>query len=158
MKRRITYLIVLPFLGAILVAGLVCHFNFIDPVVVQLHDLHFIIFPSYVGLIFWIGLTYAVFLFTGLKNGFRDRTDTRILLVANTLMILLIFLISFMTYIFFSSEALADLFRESDHSDKISRDFNQAVFLLIGVIIFLGVSEFLLVKRLGKLKKAAGHP
>ena len=150
MKNKEIYWSVGTFLTTILVTGLIFDFNYFDEVDVQLHDTYIVVLPFYFSLIFWIVLTFLIFLIRGFKNRFLNKVSTWILLVANSLMIVFTSMIAYAVYAFFSLDVLADLFKESKRIDVISEQFNIATTICFVLIVLFSIGEVFLIRRLIK--------
>lgn len=124
-----------------------------EDVEVQLHDTYIIVFPVYFGLALWIILTFIVFLIVGLKTKFAKIAGTWILLLTNSILSLLMILLTYWAYAFFTSDMFFDIFRETKRIDTISGQFNFFITTCLLLTVLLLVGEFLLIKRLIKLKR-----
>jgi hypothetical protein len=110
-------------LTSIILTGVIFGFKFIDDVEVQFHDTYIIVFPIYFGLGLWIILSFIVFLIVGLKTKFARIAATWILLLINSILTLLMIVLTYRAYTFFVADILLDTFRETKRIDAISGQF-----------------------------------
>jgi hypothetical protein len=151
MKKEL-YWITASLVTSIIISGLVFSFNFIDAVEVQYHDTYIVVFPFSFGLVLWTILTFVIFLVKGVKTKFSNTTLTTILLLANSLLSLLAILATWQVYLFFIFDVVFDTFRETRIIGIISKQFTCAMITCLVVTAMLLTGEFLLIKRLVKLK------
>ena len=102
-------------------------FNYLEEVEIQLHDSYFLAPPLYFALLFWIVLTFLIFLIRGFRNKFLNLFSTWILLASNTFLIAIVLVVAYVVFVFFNTDALMDLFRASKRIDTISDQFNKGM-------------------------------
>jgi hypothetical protein len=150
---RELYWVIWTLLTSIILTGLFFGFNFVDNAEVQLHDTYIIVLPVYFSLALWIILTFIIFLIVGIRNRFVRIAGTWILLVTNSIIAVLMMLLTYRVYAFFIVDILFDVFRETSRIDAIWGRFNLFISTCLLLTILFLVGEFLLIRRLVKLKR-----
>jgi hypothetical protein len=147
------YRITCTFLISSTLTGLIFGFKFFEAVEVQLHDTYVIFFPIYSALFVWIIFTFIVYLVWGLKTRFGKIASTWILLLTNSILAALTILFTYWLYVFFISDMLFDVFRQTKRVEVISHQFYFSIATCITLAILFLAGEFFLVKRLISLNR-----
>jgi hypothetical protein len=140
MKNRVIYWPLYTLVGTFLIVGLLFKFNYFREVEIQLHDTYLVVLPLHFGVLFWVLITFVLFLVRGLKSKFSDKTGTWILLIFNSLILVLMLLITYTMYVFLGAYAVIDLSR--------------TLIICAVLILLILAGEFFLIRRLVRLKTA----
>lgn len=152
MKDRVVYWPLYTLLVTFLITGLLFKFNYFHEVDIQLHDTYLVVWPLHFGVLFWILITFMIFLARGLKRKFSDKTSTWILLIFNSLLLVLLLLITYTIYAFLGSYTTVDLFRSQEVVDKIPRTLSKVLNVCAGVVTLILSGELFLIRRLLKFR------
>jgi hypothetical protein len=147
------YRITCTFLISIILTVFIFGFKFFEAVDVQLHDTYLVFVPVYFGLLAWIIFTFIAYLIWGLKNRFSKITSTLILLLTNSILAVLAILFAYWFYVFFISDMLFDIFRQTKRVDIISQQFYVSIATSIVLAVLFLAGEFFLIKRLISLNR-----
>lgn len=152
LKRRHLYLPSLLLMVSLLFTGIIFDFDYFKQIDVQLHDTYFLILPVNLSMAAWIILVFIAYTIKVFKEYFSNRISLIILLIANSLIFVITLAITYMIYVFFGLEVMADLFKYSSQSEILHQQEIRTMSICFLFLFLILSIEVILIRKIIWLK------